>query len=77
MGNSIFNTLNNNNIAQQFQSFRSNPMQYLIQKRINIPQEYANDPRGAVQYLMNQGQMSQEQFNRLAEIAKQMGVNIN
>lgn len=81
MANSLFNSLGGNmpmnNMAQQFNSFRSNPMQYLIQKRINIPQEFANNPRGAVQYLMNNGQMSQQQFNNLSQLAQQMGIKLN
>ena len=76
MGNSIYNSIGNNNLRNQFQTFKSNPLQFLIQKRINLPQEYANDPRGAVQYLMNQGQMSQQQFSQLSQMARQMGANI-
>jgi hypothetical protein len=51
----------------------SNPMGFLMQHRINIPQQYANDPRGAVQYLLNNGQMSQDQLNSIMQKAQQMG----
>ena len=56
-----------------FQAFKMNPMQFLMQRNINIPQQYMNDPKSAVQYLMDNGQMSQEQFNRLSQMAQQMG----
>lgn len=75
--NSLFNSLNPmGGIMQQFQAFRQNPMQFLLQRRINIPQECMNDPRQAVQHLMNSGQMSNEQFNRLSQIVRQMGGNL-
>ena len=68
--------MNNNGIQSQFNSFMQNPMQFLINKKINIPQEYANDPHEAVQYLLNNGSMSQDTFNRLRNTASQMGIQI-
>lgn len=65
-----------NNMANQFNIFMKNPMQFLISKRINIPQEYANNPQGAVQYLMSTGKMSQMTFENLRSQASQMGVNL-
>ena len=65
-----------NNMANQFNIFMKNPMQFLISKRINIPQEYANNPQGAVQYLMSTGKMSQMTFENLRGQASQMGVNL-
>lgn len=60
----------------QFDTFKQNPLQFLLQRKINIPNEYANNPQGAVQYLMNTGQMSQQQFETLRARASQMGVII-
>lgn len=81
MANSVFNALGGgapiNGMMQQFNAFRANPMQFLIQRRINLPQQYANDPRGAIQYLMNSGQMNQQTFDHLAQMAQQMGVKLN
>lgn len=65
-----------NPMMNQFNSFRQNPMQFLLQRKIQIPNEYANNPQGAVQYLMSTGQMSQETFEGLRNKASQMGVNI-
>ncbi len=68
---------NTNQMSNMFNSFMQNPMQFLMQRKINIPQQYQNDPHGAVQYLLNNGQMRQEDFNRLSQIANQMGVKLN
>lgn len=83
MANPLFNELNANqasmpsNIISQFNSFLRNPMQYMVQRGLNIPQQYMNDPKGAVNYLMRNGQMTQEQFDRLNQMAGQMGFKIN
>lgn len=50
-----------------------NPSQVL--QKLNIPQEYASDPQGAIQYLMNNGRISQEQFNNANNQLKQMQNN--
>lgn len=65
-----------NPMMNQFNMFKQNPFQFLLQHKINIPNEYANNPQGAVQYLMNAGQMSQETFEGLRSKASQMGFNI-
>ena len=66
-----------NPMRKQFNTFIQNPFQFLLQrKRINIPQEYANNPQGAVQYLMNTGKMSQGMFEYLRNQASQMGINL-
>lgn len=59
---------------QQFNMFRQNPLQFLMQRRLNIPQQYMNDPKGAVEYLMQNGQMSQQQFQQFSQMANQMGL---
>ena len=65
-----------NPMKNQFDLSMRNPMQFLLQRKINIPQEYANDPQGAIQYLMNTGKMSQTTFENLRNQASQMGVNL-
>lgn len=66
------------NIMQNpmYNSFRQNPWGFLLQRKINLPQEYANNPQGAVQYLMNTGQMSQTTFESLRGKAAQMGMTL-
>lgn len=63
------------NFMGKFQSFMQNPMGFLAQQRLNIPQEFQNDPQRAVQYLLNNGQMTQEQLNQLQGVAKQIQGN--
>lgn len=60
----------------QANMFRQNPLGFLLQHNINIPNEYANNPQGAVQYLMNTGRMSQQTFESLRNRAAQMGMSI-
>lgn len=59
----------------QFRSFMQNPMQFLMQRRLNLPQDALQNPQAAVQQLMNSGQMSQAQFNQLQQMAKQIAGN--
>lgn len=63
-------------IDQYMAEFIQNPIQFLISRDINIPQQFQNDPRGATQYLMNSGRMSQNQFNRFSQIVQLMGMRL-
>lgn len=65
-----------NPMEKQFNMFMQNPCQFLLQRKINIPQEYANNPQGAIQYLMNTGQMSQGAFEFCRNRAAQMGITL-
>lgn len=78
MANKLYQQMNpQNSMMQQFQSFQKNPMQFLLKNKINIPEEFQNDPHGAVQYLLNNGQMSQDQYNRIFQVAQKMGIKLN
>lgn len=60
-----------------FSQFMKNPMQFIMQKKgINIPQQYANNPEGAVQYLLSSGAMTQQQLESLKATAARMGINV-
>ena len=63
-------------IDQYMAEFIQNPIQFLISRDINIPQQFQNDPRGATQYLMNSGRMSLNQFNRFSQIVQLMGMRL-
>ena len=65
-----------NNTTNPFNSFMQNPMQFLASRNLNIPTQYANDPHGAVQYLLNSGRMSQQQLNMLTQQAQRMGIKL-
>lgn len=60
-----------NNMLFQFQQFMSNPQQAI--SRMGIPQQYARDPNGMIQYLMNSGKITQQQYNQAQSMARQLG----
>lgn len=60
------------NPLNDFQSFISNPIQFMAQRKLNIPQQYLNDPNGAIQYLMNSGRITQDQYNRAVNMSNQL-----
>ena len=76
MANKLYEEQMNQGMMSQFNVFMRNPLQFLMQRRINVPSQYANDPQGAVQYLLSSGQMSQETYQRLRSQAEQMGVKM-
>lgn len=56
---------NNNQIMQMYQQLRHNPAQILGQ-RFNLPQNInMNNPSNIIQYLLNTGQVNQQQINSL------------
>lgn len=46
-----------------FTQFMNNPMQYMLQRQFQIPQNMMNDPNKIIQYLMNSGRLTQDQYN--------------
>ncbi len=70
MANSIFQ----NDMMSQYAQFKKDPVQFLISRKINIPQEYLNNPKGAVEYLMNSGQMTQNQLSQIEAMASKLGI---
>ena len=64
-----------NNMLGQFRGFMSNPMQFLVQNKLNIPQQYMNDPNKTIQYLMNTGQLSQQQYDWAVKEAQKIQSN--
>lgn len=77
MANKIYQSIQNNSPQGQFQSFMQSPFQYLMQRRINIPAEYQNNPHDAVQYLLSNGQMDQNAFNKVFGTLQNMGFKFN
>lgn len=83
MASPIFEAMNKPNqgkldIIRQYNTFRQNPINFMLQnKGISILQEYQNDPKGAIQYLINSGQMTEEQLAYLKGMAQKMGMPLN
>lgn len=60
-----------NNIISMLQQFKQNPMQFLLQKRLNIPQGISlNDPQAILNHLVSTGQVSQQQINQAYQMAQ-------
>lgn len=55
--NPIFQQMNNNNLIQQFLQFKKT---------------FSGNPQQQVQQLLNSGKVSQEQYNKAVEMAKQL-----
>ena len=59
----------NNQMLGMLQQMKSNPLQFLMQRRMNIPQG-VNDPQAILNHLVQTGQVSQEQVNRAYQMAQ-------
>ena len=67
MANPFFNALMNTQMAPQ-QPAQPNPMD-IFQRFNNFRQNFQGDAKQQVQNLLSSGQMSQEQFNNLSNMA--------
>lgn len=63
------------NMVSGFNGFMNNPMQMLLQRRINVPQNMMNNPAGIIQYMMNNGMLNQQQYNMARMTAQQAQSN--
>jgi hypothetical protein len=59
--------MNMNQIFNMYNQLRQNPMQML--GNLGIPQGIANNPQAILQHLMNNGRISQEQYNQAVRMA--------
>lgn len=81
MSNPLFNALGGGSnpiqsLISQINQIRNNPMQFFASKRLNVPENISNDPKAIVQHLLNTGQMTQAQYNKLqSQINQIMNTN--
>lgn len=53
-----------NQMMGMLQQLKSNPLQFIMQRRMNLPQGMsANDPQAIINHLVQTGQVSQQQIN--------------
>ena len=53
-----------NQMLTMLNQLKANPLQFLAQRRMNLPQGIsANDPQAIINHLVQTGQVSQEQIN--------------
>lgn len=57
-----------NDPISMLRQLQSNPIQMLMQRGMNVPQNM-NNPQQIIQHLMNTGQISQEQYNWAVKMA--------
>ena len=60
----------NPQMIMQVKRFLNNPQQMIQQ--MGIPKEYQNNPAGMIQKLMDDGRISQAQYNHLQQTANQI-----
>lgn len=71
MANPLYSLMQNNPLMSNLKALQNNPVQFLMQRKFNIPQNIANDPNAIIQHLMNTGQVSQDVYNRAIKTAEQ------
>ena len=60
-----------NNPMAMLQQLKANPIQFLLQRRLNIPPNIGNDPNAILNHLVQSGQVSQQQINSAYQMAQQ------
>ena len=64
------------NMMNRLNQFRMNPIQFMMQSRLNLPQNMQNSsPQEIQQYLLNSGQINQSQMNWAQNMARQVQNN--
>lgn len=74
--NKLFQETQQNSLLNKIRQFMQNPVQAIMQSRMNIPQQYQNDPHGAVEYLIQSGQISQDDLNKAVQTAQKLGFKL-
>jgi hypothetical protein len=76
MANKLFQEAQQNNPMNRFSEFMKNPIDALSQSNLNVPPEYQNNPKGAVDYLVQTGRIPQAQYNKVMRMAQMMGIKL-
>lgn len=57
------------NVVRLFKQFIQNPLGALMSVGANVPQNVSGNAESMVNYLRNSGQMNEDQFNQLNQLA--------
>lgn len=61
----------NNQMLGMLQQLKANPLQFLMQRKFNLPQGIsANDPQAILNHLVQTGQVSQQAVNNAYQMAQ-------
>ena len=58
------------NLMGMVQQLKQNPVQFLMQRRLNIPQTVAKDPNAILNHLLSSGQINQQMVNNAYQMAQ-------
>jgi len=67
--NPLYHQMNQNNPMSMLNDIKNNPTQFLAKRGVNIPQGM-NNPNDILNHLMKSGRVSQDQYNRAANMAQ-------
>lgn len=59
------------NPLQMLQQFKANPMQFILQRNMNVPQNIVGDPNAILNHLLKTGQITQQQINNAYQMMGQ------
>lgn len=63
-----------NQIMGMLGQLKANPLQFLMQRRMNLPQNInVSDPQAILNHLVRSGQVSQDQINNAYRMMQRMG----
>ena len=63
--------MNPYNFINQFRQMASNPAQFAMQN-LGVSQDIANDPDAIIQKMMQEGKLTQAQYNQARQTASQL-----
>ena len=55
----------NMDLPTALNAVKKNPIQFLINSKFNVPNNIGNNPQSIVQYLINSGQVTQQQVEQI------------
>lgn len=76
MGNRTNQAAGPQNLIGMAQQFKANPVGFLLQNRLNVPSNIANDPNAILQHLITTGQVNPSRVEAAKqELFKMGGIN--
>lgn len=71
VGNGPFGMFGNvMNVFNKFRQFMSNPIGFMLDSNLNIPQNIQNNPEAITNYLRSSGKMTDDQYNQSLQMAQ-------
>ena len=62
-----------NQMMGMLQQLKANPLQFIMQRRLNLPQGMSmNDPQAILNQLVQSGQISQQQINSAYQMVQKL-----